>query len=104
MQSFQGFGPKIYRSLIKFHNESLKIFIPHYPEYFVKGNRKIHQDGLIPDDYNMTNLIAGIAGGVEAPIQFIFQVMYHYSFFKRFIFLLVYIFKYANYGVIILFF
>ena len=37
---------------------------------------------MIPDDYNMANLIAGIAGGVEAPIQFIFQVMHLNSYLK----------------------
>ena len=28
----------------------------------------------IPDDDNLANLIAAIAGGIEAPIQFILQV------------------------------
>ena len=30
----------------------------------------------IPDDDNLANLIAAIAGGIEAPIQFILQVGY----------------------------
>ena len=30
----------------------------------------------IPDDENLANLIAAIAGGIEAPIQFILQVGY----------------------------
>ena len=33
----------------------------------------------IPDDDNLANLIAAIAGGIEAPIQFILQVKYKYS-------------------------
>ena len=28
----------------------------------------------IPDDFTMATIVAGIAGGVESPLQFIFQV------------------------------
>ena len=33
----------------------------------------------IPDDDSLANLIAAIAGGIEAPIQFILQVWIGYS-------------------------
>ena len=29
----------------------------------------------VPDDDNLANLVAAIAGGIEAPIQFILQVL-----------------------------
>ena len=38
------------------------------------GNRNDSLGTKIPDDYTLANIVAGIAGGVEAPLQFIFQV------------------------------
>ena len=38
------------------------------------GERNDSLGTKIPDDYTLASIVAGIAGGVEAPLQFVFQV------------------------------
>ena len=44
--------------------------------FWVAENSKNNVETSIPDDFTLATIVAGIAGGVESPLQFIFQVKY----------------------------